>query len=172
MVCANHHTGAVWPGSVGLLKRLGALLLLLPLLASCSGDDTSPESRIRALLNTAEEAVESRSLSAVSPLLSPAFSDSAGQDKQALLRLLGGYFVTHQSIHLLTQVSRLDLIGPDRAHVTLYVAVAGQPLKTVSQLISLRAELIRLDLSLAEEAGEWLVVSGAWRRAEKSDFLE
>ncbi len=154
-----------------MLKRLFALLLL-PLLVSCGGDEASPEWRIRAMLTAAELAVESRSLSAVSPLVSSAFSDSVGQDKQAVLRLLGGYFVTHQSIHLLTQVSRLDLIGPDRAQVTLFVAVAGQPLSTVSQLISLRADLIRLDLTLIEEEGEWLVLAGAWRRAEKSDFLE
>lgn len=154
-----------------MLKRLCALLLLA-LLVSCGGDSASPESRIRAMLTAAEQAVESRSLSAVSALVSSAFSDSVGQDKQAVLRLLGGYFITHQSIHLLTQVSRLDLIGADRAQVTLFVAVAGQPLSTVSQLISLRADLIRLDLTLVEEGGEWLVISGAWRRAEKSDFLE
>lgn len=159
-------------GLAGMLSRFGALLLLLPLLAACGGGQTSPEAQIRALLATGEQAVESRSVSAVSPLLSAEFNGRAGQDKRAVLRLLAGYFVTHQSIHLLTQVSHLELAREGQARVTLFVAVAGQPLSGISQLLSLRADLLRLDLTLVEEQGEWQVLSGTWRRAEKSDFLE
>ncbi|MCW8902465.1 hypothetical protein [Sedimenticola sp.] len=155
-----------------MLGRLGTLLLLLLLITACSNGEKTPEEQIRELLDTGEQAVESRSLSAVSPLLSAAYSGGAGRNKQAIMRLLAGYFVAHQSIHLLTQVSRLELIGEQRAEVTLFVAVAGQPFSGISQLLSMRADLIRLDLTLAAEQGEWQVQSGEWRRAEKRDFLE
>ncbi|WP_428634965.1 hypothetical protein, partial [Sedimenticola sp.] len=87
----------------------------------------SPEAQIRELLNRAETAVESRSISALLPLLSNTYSNAAGQDKQAVMRLLAGYFVAHQSIHLLTQVNPIELTGEERARVTLFVAVAGEP---------------------------------------------
>jgi len=155
-----------------MINRFGTLLLLLPLITACGGGEKTPEEQIRELLDTGEQAVESRSLSAVSPLLSDTYSGSYGQNKRAVMRLLAGYFVAHQSIHLLTQVSRLELVGAQRAEVTLFVAVAGQPLSGVSQLLSMRADLIRLDLTLIAEQDEWRVLSGEWRRAEKSDFLE
>ncbi len=88
------------------------------------------------------------------------------------MRLLAGYFVAHQSIHLLTQVNPIELTGEERARVTLFVAVAGEPVDAASQLLSLRADLIRLELELVVEEGEWRVLSGAWRRAETRDFLE
>lgn len=158
------------------LRRLGAVLLILPLLHACGADRASPEERIRQLLDSGEQAVESRSISAVSPLFSAAYSGRDGHDKRALLRLLAGYFVSHQSIHLLTQVSRLELTGDAdprrRAQVTLFVAVAGQPIASSAQLLSLRADLIRLDLSLILEEDEWRVLHAAWRRAEAADFLE
>lgn len=155
-----------------MLKRLAILLLLLPLLLSCSGGDKSPEDQIRELLELGEQAVESRSLSAVSPLLSDAYRGGEGQDKRSVMRLLAGYFVAHQSIHLLSQLSRLEMRGAQQAEATLFVAVAGQPISGGSQLLSLRADLIRLELTLVAEQGDWRVLSGVWRKAEKSDFLE
>jgi hypothetical protein len=40
------------------------------------------------------------------------------------------------------------------------------------QLLSIRADLIRLELTLVLEQDAWRVVSADWRRAEKRDFLE
>jgi hypothetical protein len=163
-------------GVMRALRLLAPLLLVLPLLYACGGGRTTPEEQVRQLLDSGEQSVESRSLSAVAPLLSESFSGTAAEDKQAVMRLLAGYFVTHQSIHLLTQVSRLELTGPGdeqrQAEVTLFVAVAGQPLTSSSQLLSIRADLIRLELMLILEQDEWRVVSADWRRAEKRDFLD
>jgi hypothetical protein len=176
-VCADaEHPRSGAQGVIRALRLLAPLLLVLSLLYACGGGPTTPEERIRQLLDSAEQAVESRSLSAVAPLLSDSFNGTAAEDKQAVMRLLAGYLVTHQSIHLLTQVSRLELTGHGgeqrQAEVTLFVAVAGQPLTSSSQLLSIRADLIRLELMLILEQDEWRVVSADWRRAEKRDFLD
>lgn len=147
------------------------LLCLIPLLLSCGSDAPTPEERIRLLLTDAETAVESRSVSTVEAFLSARYRDDHGQDRRAVLRLLAGYFLGHQSIHLLTQVTELSLVDAQEAKVTLYVAVAGQPIDSSSQLVSLRADLIRLDLQMVFENSEWRVISAAWRRAAPSDFL-
>ncbi len=151
---------------------LAVLLLLLPLLHACGPDPTTPEAQIRQFLTAAEQAVESRSVSAVSAFLSTAYRGSAGENRQAVMHLLAGYFVSHQSIHLLTQVSRLQLTGERQAEVTLYIAMAGQPLSDTAQLLSMHADLMRLDLTLITEQDAWRVLSAEWRRAERRDFLE
>lgn len=147
------------------------LLCLFPLLLSCSSDTSTPEEKIRQLLAEGERAVESRSVTAVEPLLSDEYQDDRGNDRRSVLRLLAGYFLSHQSIHLLTQVTDVTLTGDQEAEATVYIAVAGQPIESTSQLLSLRADLIRLHIRLRGENGEWQVVSARWRRAEPIDFL-
>lgn len=154
------------------LQRYWLLLMLFPLLAACSSDILTPEAQIQHLLSDAEEAVESRSVSAVKPFLWEQYRDSAGRDRRAVLRLLTGYFLSHQSIHLLSQVTEISLKGEQEAEITLYVALAGQPIDSSAQLLSIRADLIRLDLELINRSGEWQVSAARWRRANKTDFLE
>ncbi|MCW8890221.1 MAG: hypothetical protein OQL20_06140 [Sedimenticola sp.] len=148
-----------------------ALGLLLPLLAGCSGDQASPEEQIRVMLSAGERAVESRSVSAVQAHISEQYQDESGNDGRALARLLTGYFITHQSIHLLMQIGPITLMGADQAETTVFVAVAGQPLEATADLLSLRADLLRFDLKLVNEASQWRVRSARWRRANSQDFL-
>lgn len=148
------------------------LLILLPLLAACSRDALTPEAEIEQLLSEAEKAVESRSVSAVKPFLWEQYRDSDGRDRRAALRLLTGYFLSHQSIHLLSQVTEISLKGEQEAEITLFVALAGQPIDSSAQLLSVRADLIRLDLELVNRNGEWQVSAARWRRANKTDFLK
>ncbi|MCW8908118.1 MAG: hypothetical protein OQL28_12775 [Sedimenticola sp.] len=165
-------TGAV-PGLNFPMPRTSFIwfLFLVPLLLSCSSDTLAPDEKIRQLLAEGELAVESRSVSAVAPFVSEGYRDDRGQDRRSVLRLLAGYFLGHQSIHLLTQVTGVTLTGDEEAEATVFVAVAGQPIESTSQLLSLRADLIRLSIRLSSESGDWQVVSAQWRRAEPADFL-
>ncbi|MCW8921342.1 MAG: hypothetical protein OQK68_07650 [Sedimenticola sp.] len=156
---------------LGMRILLSPLLLLL-FLTGCGSDTTSPEEQIRKMLMAGEEAVESRSISAVQAHLSDQYSDRSGNQKRMLTRILGGYFIAHQSIHLLTQIGPIVLNGEDQAEVTIFVAVAGQPIHSASEFISLRADLLRFDLKLVYEASQWLIRSAHWRKADMSDFLE
>jgi hypothetical protein len=154
------------------IQRILAVWLLLPLIQGCSNDSPSPEEQIRQLIVAGEQAVESRSISAVQAQLSDQYADTAGHQKRTIARLLASYFISHQSIHLLTQVGAVNLIGEDQAEVTVFVAVAGQPLNAPSDFLSLRANLLRFDLTLIKEASQWLVRSASWRKADMGDFLE
>lgn len=149
-----------------------AFWLLLLSVSGCGNDQGSPEQQIRQMLTEGEQAVESRSVSAVQAHISEQYSDESGHQRENLTRRLAGYFIAHQSLHLLTQIGPITLIGEDRAEVTLFVAVAGQPLEATSDLISLRADLMRFDLKLVSESSQWRVRSARWRRADAQDFLQ
>ena len=154
-----------------MAQRLFLILLVSLLLLSCSSEPSDPKAEIRALLAEAEKAVEARSVSQVGDLIADTYMDTGARKRLDIIRLLTGYFLTHQTIHLLVQVDELELINEQQATVILYAATAGQPLTEQTQLFSLRANLIRLELSLAKQDALWKLTDAAWRRANKEDFL-
>ncbi|MEW7981215.1 MAG: hypothetical protein AB2813_15930 [Candidatus Sedimenticola endophacoides] len=85
-------------------------------------------------------------------------------------RLALGYFLRHKSIHLLTQIERIELLDEERARVVLFVAMAGSPLEGVEQLLNLRADLHRFELDLVLEQAQWRVARAHWQRARAADF--
>lgn len=149
----------------------GWLLAALLLLAGCSGEENSPEARIRQLLAQAEQAVERRSLDDSLALLADDYHDSQGHDRKAIARALFVYFQRNRQIHLLTRVSDIRLHPQEgSADVTLLVATAGVPLESFDALVSIRADLHRFDLLLRETGDDWLIQSAQWRRAQPADF--
>ncbi|MEE9358599.1 MAG: hypothetical protein V3U62_10060 [Sedimenticolaceae bacterium] len=110
------------------------------LLSGCGGEVLSPEDRIREMLSAGEKAFEGRSVSEVGRFLSEQYLDDTGRQRGQLQKLLAGYFLTHQSIHLLMQINRIEFTGESTAETTLFVALAGRPANSVTQLISIRAE--------------------------------
>ncbi|MEN8177461.1 MAG: hypothetical protein ABFS39_02460 [Pseudomonadota bacterium] len=150
----------------------GFCLLVLVLLAGCSRDpQESPEEQIRALLDTAELAVESRSLSDSAELISSTYTDAAGRDHQAMKRLLMGYFLRNKSIHVLKQIREISLLSDAAARVVLYAGVAGNRPEIVDSLASWRGDLIRLEAELVLEGSDWHLSSASWRRASQGDLL-
>ncbi len=120
-----------------------------------------------------EAAAEGRSLTEFKALVSERYRDRAGRTRRDLVRLAARYFLGHRSIHLLTQIQRMELIDPERAQLTLIVAMAGRPFPDTAQLSGFRADLYRFDLELAlEEGAGWQVTSGSWRRVGEEAFLE
>lgn len=151
--------------------RLLCLLAML-LAAGCSHEaQESPEEQIRALLDAAEVAVESRSLEQSAELISSGYSDEAGRDRQALKRLLMGYFLRNKTIHVLKQVQSISLESDAAARVVLFAGVAGNQPDRGDTLAQWRGDLIRLQLELVIINDAWRLNSASWRRATQGDLL-
>ncbi|MCG8427883.1 MAG: hypothetical protein MI754_11050, partial [Chromatiales bacterium] len=105
------------------------------------------------------------------PFVSREYSDQGGRDRKMLTKLLAGYFISHQNIHLLVQVKEVTTISDEQVRAELLVAMAGKPLDSVSQLIDYRADLHHFELTFNKEDDAWLVTAGTWRRASHTDFL-
>lgn len=152
-------------------RQFGGLLLCTLLFAGCSGDQASPEARILALLDAAQSAVENRSLHDAAELISAAYQDQSGRDKQALKRLLMGYFLRNQTIHVLKKVQQISLQGDRSAHVVLLAGVAGRRPSEAVSLQQWRGDLIRLEAQLILDDDEWRLIAASWRRASQGDLL-
>jgi hypothetical protein len=146
------------------------LIAVAFILAGCGAPEQSPEARIKALIAEAEAAAEARDVSALKDLVSGAYRDRRGYDRQTVLRVAQGLFIRNQKIYLLTIIRNLETEG-ESASARILAAMAGRPIESVQSLVNIRAELMRFDVELAREDGHWRVRSADWRRAEVNDFL-
>ena len=154
-------------------KRLLILLATsgLFLISACNQDTNSPEVQIRNMVSAMETAVEQRSLDSVKGLVDSEYKDEWNGDRRAALRALMFYFQGHQSIHLLTRISDIQLSDDaSRASVTVYVGMTGDPVEQSESLIDLNADLYRFDIELVADDNDWLVTSAKWQRARLENF--
>jgi hypothetical protein len=155
-------------------QMLGASAILLSAALSttaCRSQPDTPEAQIRALIAKAETAAEEKDIGTLKDLISETYSGREGEPKRDVVRVIGFYLLRNKSIHLLTQVRRVALPEPKRAEATLFVAMAGRRIDAIDQLSGLRADIYRVDLTLADEAeGDWQVTRAAWRQADVTDL--
>jgi len=147
------------------LLRIAAATLLCVLVSAC-GPGSTPEDRVRAVVVQGEEAAEARDLSALVDLVSPGFQDSRGGNRDELKQYLRGYFVTHQSIHLLVRVDSVEFPYSDMAKVSLTLGTLGRETAGVSAF-DLAADVHEVDLELQLEDGEWRVTRASWQSAPR-----
>ena len=146
--------------------RTIAAATLLALLVSACGPSGTPESRVRAVVAQGEEAAEARDLSALVDLVSPGFQDGRGGNRDDLKQYLRGYFVTHQSIHLLVRVDSVEFPYSDMARVSLTLGTLGRESAGASAF-DLAADVHDVELELQLEDGEWRVTRASWQSAPR-----
>jgi hypothetical protein len=129
------------------------------LLTSCS-DRASPEQEVRAVIDAMEAAAEARDVGDLLEHLSDNYRDAQGQDRQQAALYARGYFVTNQSVHLLTRIESLEFPAADEARVKLQVGMAGRGGATGQSDLS--ADLHDFDLVLVREGSEWKVSYADW----------
>ena len=141
------------------LPRSPFLWVALAALTACS-DAASPEQQVRAVIDSMEVAAEARDVGDLMQHLSDNYRDAQGQDRQQAALYARGYFISNQSVHLLTRVESLEFPAPDEARVKLQVGMAGRGGETGQGGLS--ADLHDFDLVLVREGDEWKVSYADW----------
>jgi hypothetical protein len=140
-------------------------------LSACRSEPDSPEAQIRALIGKAEEAAEKKDLGTLKDMVSEAYEGANAEKKRELMGAVAYHLLRHQSVHLLTQVQRIEFPEPALAEATVYVGMAGRVIEGLDDLARLRADVYRVDFTAAEEsARDWKVKRIEWRPAELSDL--
>ncbi len=151
-----------------------ALLLSLSFVAilACSSKSDSPEDMVREILKRAEIAAEEKDVGVFRDIVSASYTDKTKHDKKAIIGILRYYFLRNRSIHLFTRITTVEFPNPEKAEVTMFVAMAGRPITNAEELLLIRADLYRFDIAFADEGdNDWKVIRAGWRRAERKDFL-
>lgn len=149
----------------------GVLLLAAAALAACRSEPDSPEAQVRALIARAESAAEEKDIGTLKELISESYSGRGGERKRDLVRVIGYDLLRNQSVHLFTQVQRVEFPEPKQAEATVFVAMAGRGIDGIDQLAGLRADIYRVDVRVADEGeADWKVVRAEWRQADVTDL--
>jgi hypothetical protein len=122
-------------------------ILITVLLAAC-GAKSSDEERVRALIDSVEEAAEARDASDVLEYVADDYADSSGLDRAELQNFLRGYFLAHPRLELLVNVESLEfpVDGLAQAVVSVRSLELGVP------------DAQRLKVEFRRAGGEWRVV--------------
>ena len=135
-----------------------ATICVLASLSACA-PTAPPELAVRAVIEQAEVAAESRDVGAALELVSADYADATGLDRLGLQRYIRGYFALNPRIELLLQVQSIEFPEPNRARVALRIASVGRT--------QLDADQFRLEL--VDEDGNWRLLRAervrepAWR---------
>jgi hypothetical protein len=145
--------------------RALAALVMAGLAVACGPRET-PEAEVRAVIAAGETAAEARDLSALMDLVADGFQDGQGGGREDLGRYLRGYFIAHQSVHLLTRIESVELPYRDMARVVLTVGTLGRQVAD-AELFALAADVHEVELELQLEGGDWRVTRASWRPAAR-----
>lgn len=152
-------------------RAFGGALLALGLALACGGAQDTPEAAVRRTLAAIEAAAGARDPGAVAAHLSAAYRDPHGNDRDAVRRIAAFHLLRSQSVHTLVRLRDLAIVEPGIAEVDALVAMAGTALPDAEALATVRADLYRFAVTLAEEEpGTWRVTSATWRPASRDDF--
>ncbi len=141
---------------------LPALVLLL--LAACGSEPDSPEVQVRNLVAAVESAAEARDVQGVMEALGGDFRDMDGRDRAELSRYLRGFFIAHQSVHLLSNVERLEFPADGVAELTVLVGMVGREAAAES-VWDLTADAYEFNVTLRQADDDWQVTYVEWRPA-------
>jgi len=148
-----------------LRASAGVIVAAAGMLGGC-GQEESPDTQVRAVIAAGEAAAEARDLAGLLEHVSPTFRDEHGGGPDELKQYLRGYFVMHQSVHLLTRVESIEFPYRDYARVQLKVGMLGRETAGATSL-DLAADAKEIVLELALEDDEWKVVRAAWRSTRR-----
>jgi hypothetical protein len=155
------------PQARAALRPLAAAATIawLAVATGCGARET-PEAQVRAVVAAGERAAEARDVGGLMELVGSGFEDAQGGGREELARLLRGYFVMHQSVHLLARIEEVAFPYRDYARVRLTVGALGRETAGATAF-DVAADVHDVVLELRLEDDAWRVVRAEWRSVRR-----
>lgn len=150
--------------------RLSALCLAVLLCGGCS-EPPAPEQRVREFIGEIETLAEAREYGELLERIAGDYLDSRGHDKLAAAGILRAFYLRNKSVHLLIRIGEIHFPAPDRASVTLYLAMARQPFTGEESASMPRTNMHRVEVDLAESGDSYEILQTEWQRAGAGEFI-
>ena len=140
------------------LLRLIVSLALVALLAACGGPKVGAEEQLTEWVNAGQAAAEAKQRGEMVKMISPAYEDSKGYDRDDIENMLRVYFFRQSNIKLLMTINEIRVFGGSAAEIDLTVAMAG----TNDGILGFSADAYKFQLELVLEGDDWLLISARW----------
>ena len=139
-------------------KSAGLALIVLAALTACSAPLSEPEEALRDWVKRGVEAAESKQRRALMAMVSPAYADARGNNRDGIEGMLRIYFLRMNTVELLTSIEEISVIGDSAAEVVLKVGMAG----THDGVLGFSADAYRFAFELQRQDDEWRLISARW----------
>lgn len=146
-------------------------LILLFVVAACSGPVSDPEQQVRDLIAHAKHAAEQRQTDELKELVAEQYRDRRGWGPLQIAALIHTVLMQHRHINLFTVIQNVDVLEPSQVRAEVLVAMAGRRISSAEELSGLRAKLWHFEIWFKLDDGEWRVVRADWRPAGVNEFL-
>ena len=139
--------------------RASLLVLVVSLaLSACGGPPSAPEEAIREWVRSGVTAAEAKERRRLVDMISPAYADARGNQRDGIENILRWYFLRMNSVQLVTSIEDITVIGDTAAEVVLKVAMAG----THDGALGFSADAYRFSLELERDGDDWQLISARW----------
>lgn len=139
--------------------RFGVTALALGgLLLGCSEPDAGPEEQVGLWVARGRIAAEQKDRGSLLDMISPAYADARGNDRDDIENMLRFYFMRQNSIKLLTSIEEIRIIGDSAAEVELSVGMAGSN----DGVLGFSADAYDFALELVLDGDDWQLISARW----------
>ncbi len=146
------------------MLRIGVPTLALSgLLLACSEPLAGPEEQVRRWVAHGQNAVEKKDRGKLPGMISPAYADARGNDRDDIEKLLWLYFLRQDNISLLTSIRQIRIIGDSAAEVELSVGMVGSN----DGVLGFSADAYDFTLELELDGDDWQLLSARWSELGK-----
>ena len=142
------------------LCRRALAIALIGTLCACGGpaNETGPEEEVRAWLAQGVAAAENKERRALVAMISPAYADARGNDRDRIDNIIRAYFFRMNSVELLPAVEEITIIGETAAKLLVTVGMAGGH----DGVFGFSADAYRFSLELEKSGSDWQLISARW----------
>lgn len=127
-------------------------------LSACGEPPPEPEQALRDWVRKGAELAEQKDRRGLVAMISPAYADARGNDRDAIEDRLRLYFLRAQRIELLARIESLQVHGDSAAELTLTVGMAG----TDASVLGFSADAYRFEMELERQGDDWLLIGARW----------
>jgi hypothetical protein len=148
---SRNPSAAVWP-------RCLFICVLFTTLTACGKPPTAPEEELRNWVASGVEAVEAKERRRLVGMISPAYADARGNDRNAVENTLRAYFMRMNNVQLVTSIEDIRVIGDSAAEVVIKVGMAG----THDGVLGFSADAYRFAFELERDGDDWQLIAARW----------
>ena len=128
------------------------------LLCACGKPSTGTEEQLRDWVSRGVTAAENGERRKLVGMISPAYADARGNDRDRIESMFRAYFLRMNNIELLPAIEEITVIGDSAAEVLITVGMAG----THDGALGFSADAYRFSLELENDGDNWTLISARW----------
>ena len=144
-------------GSI-LLRNVAVVGCCMAFMGACGEPELGAKEQLRLWVEQGQAAAEGKKRRDLVGMISPAYRDANGNDRDDIGNLFRLVFLRQNKIKLLTSIEEIRVFGESAAEIDLKVGMAG----TNEGAFGFSADVYQFELELERDGDDWSLISARW----------